>query len=159
MKRRAPVKAFVPILLRTKRWSVSAILFVGAAIGLIPNAPAQSISRVEDSARWAVRSAIPDGVDDWPVFTSTRVHLPFDLLTVGVALVCGTLDFADPSAGQTHFAVLVRLDSSWRLPLVPPVFYGSDRAANTLPLADRCDEAGRPAGSRDELRAAAASPP
>ncbi len=121
---------------------------------------AQDRPRLEDAARWAVRSAIPDGVDDWPVFTELRLHPHVDAAGRAVVLACGTVEFADPSAGRTRFAVLLAPDApDWRHPLSPPVFFGMQRAEHALPIAELCDEAARRQAPGADLHAARSASP
>lgn len=126
----------------------------------IASAMAQNRARLEDAARWAVRSAIPDGVDDWPVFTDMRLQPRIDSAGRAVVVVCGTLEFADPLAGRTHFVVLLAPDArEWRESLGAPVFFGPLRAEGSVPIAALCDGTGPQPPSDADLHTAVAAPP
>lgn len=150
-----PAKAPIPII---RGMSAAACLCLHLACG--PSAWAQDRGRLEEAARWAVRSAIPDGVDDWPVFSELRLRRHAEPGGRAVVVACGTLEFADPLAGRTRFVVLLAPDApDWREALRPAQFYGSDRAPDSLPIAALCDDSGPRQASDADLHAAMSRPP
>lgn len=150
-----PAMAVLPVI----RWR---LLVAGLCLHLAcaHSALAQDRGRLEEAARWAVRSAIPDGVDDWPVFSDLRLQLHVEPTGRAVVVACGTLGFADPSAGRTHFLVLLAPDvQDWRESLGPPIFYGSNRAGDSVPIAALCDGSGPRQALDADLHAAMSAPP
>ena len=135
-------------------------LALGALFAGIPPAMAQASARLAEAARWAVRSALPDGIDDWPVFSGIRLQLHIDAEGRRVVLACGTLEFADPSAGRTHFLVLLDPEArDWRQPLAAPTFFGPRSAQDAVPMAALCEGAGRQQSPDADLHTTVAVPP
>jgi hypothetical protein len=148
-----------PPMSAIRRMGLSACLCLGIPLACLQSAVPQDRARLEDAARWAVWSAIPDGIDDWPAFTGMRLQFLADPTGRAVAVVCGTLEFGDPSAGRTHFVVLLAPDAQeWRESLGPPVFFGSHRAEGSVPVAALCEGPGQHSPPGAELRAAVAAP-
>ncbi len=102
---------------------------------------------IENEARWAVASALPEGTDHAVHFHEIRAYRHADVMGAASILVCGTLEFIEEELGRVHFAVSYGRDARGRLARVgEPFFHGSNWLRGSVVPADLCAAADEAAG-------------